>query len=88
MPLDLVGEDTFDRVALELLAHRLNHVCDLSVRGSLPNFALCGLEGVPGGQDDVRLAAFDCPIADHNSRCRVGGVAVEVGTADAAQRFL
>ena len=84
--LDFVREDAFDRVALELLRHRLNHFSDFSVRGGLANFALGSLEGIPGGQDDVCLAAIDGTIANHNSRCRVGGVAVEVGTADAVQR--
>ena len=86
MSLDFVREDAFDRVALELLRHRLNHLGDFSVRGGLADSALGSLEGIPGGQDDVCLAAIDGTIADHNSRCRVGCVAVEVGTADAEQR--
>lgn len=84
--LDFVREDAFDRVALELLRHRLNHLGDFSVRGGLADSALGSLEGIPGGQDDVCLAAIDGTFADHNSRCRVGGVAVEVGTADAIKR--
>lgn len=80
--LDLVRQDTLHSVALELLAHLLNHLRHFRVGGSYRNFALCRLEGVPGSQHDVGFAAGDFASA-HDDRSRsVGCKTVNVRTTD------
>jgi len=81
--LDLVGKDTLDSVALELLSHLLDDFGDLSVSGSLGDFALSGLEGVPGSQDNISLGAGDGKITNNGGGSGVGSVAVEMGSANA-----
>ena len=86
MSLDLVGKDTLYSVALELLSHLLNYCGHLSVGTSQGNFALGGLEGIPGGQNHISLAACDCAITHNDSCGSIRSIAIEVGTADATQR--
>lgn len=81
MSLDLVGKDTFDSVALELLSHLLNYCGHFVVGGSQGNFALSSLEGVPCGQDDISLAACDCTITYNGSCGSIRSVAIEVSAA-------
>ena len=85
MSLDLVGKNTLNSVALELLGDSLNHFSDLGVGGSLSDFALGSLERVVGGQDDVSLAAGDGGGTDDDGGGGVGSVAIEVRSANAAQ---
>ena len=85
MSLDLVGKNTLNSVALELLSDSLNHFSDLGVGGSLSDFALGSLERVVGGQDDVSLAASDGGGTDDDGGGGVGSVAIEVRSANAAQ---
>ena len=86
MSLDLVGKDTFDSVALELLSHLLNYCGHFVVGGSQGNFALSSLEGVPCGQNDISLAACDCTITYNGSCGSIRSVAIEVCAAHATQR--
>ena len=86
MSLDLVGKDTLNSIALELFGHLLNYCGHLGVGRSQGNLALRSLEGVPCGQDHISLAACDCTFTNDDSCGSVGGVAIEVGTADATQR--
>lgn len=82
MSLDLVGKDTLYSVALELLSHLLNYCGHLSVGTSQGNFALGSLEGIPGGQNHISLAACDCAITHNDSCGSIRSIAIEVGTAD------
>lgn len=82
---DLVGENTLDGVAVELLCHFLDDLGDLVVGGGLANLALGGLEGVPGSEDDIGLASTDGTITDNGSGGGVGGVAIEVCATDATR---
>ena len=84
--LDLVGKDTFDSIALELLSHLLNYCSHLCVGSSQGNFALSSLESIPCGQDHVGLAACDCAITNNDSCGSIRSVAIEVGAAHATQR--
>jgi len=81
MSLDLVGKDTFDSVALELLSHLLNYCGHFVVSASHGNFALSSLEGVPCGQDHISLAACDCTITYNGSCGSIRSVAIEVSAA-------
>lgn len=81
--LHFVREDTFDSVALELLANLLNDFSDFGVGCSDSNFALSSLEGVPCGQNNVSLASTDGTSSDYDSRGGVRGISIEVGTAHA-----
>lgn len=83
VPLLLVGQDTLDSIALELLGDSLNHFCDIVVGGGLGNFALSGLESVPRSKDHVSFASADGSVADHHGCCRNRGVAIEVRSTDA-----
>ena len=86
VPLDLVGEDALDRVALELLGHALDHIRHVVVGGGFGDFALSRLEGVPRCENGVSLAATDGAFADHHGRCCVRGVAIEVRATDAIHK--
>jgi len=81
MSLDLVGKDTFDSVALELLSHLLNYCRHFVVSSSHGNFTLSSLEGVPCGQDHISLAACDCTITYNCSCGSIRSVAIEVSAA-------
>ncbi len=81
--LHFVRENTFDSVALELLANLLDNLSHFVVSCSDCNFALSSLEGVVGGQNNVSLAAIDGTSTDYDSRGGVRGISIEVGTAHA-----
>lgn len=71
MSFDLVRENTFDSIALELLGYSLDNICDFSICGSLCNFALGRLEGIPCSQNDISLTPIDGPVAYNNSGCSI-----------------
>lgn len=76
--LDFVGEDTLDGVALELLGNLLDHLADASVSGTLGNFTLGGLEGVPCGENNISLAASHRSVTDDHSSGRIRCKSIEV----------
>lgn len=84
--LKLVGEDTLNSVATKLLSTLLNHFSDIGISSSLGNLALSGLERVPSSEDDVGLLASDLASSNDNSRGSVGGVSVNVSSANAVYK--
>ena len=79
----LVGKDTLNGVALELLSNLLNNLGDRVVSRGLSNLALGSLEGVPCGKDDVGLASSDWTVSDNHSGSGIGSVAINMSSADA-----
>ena len=64
--LHLVRENTLDCIALEFFGNLLDDLGDLSVGGSLGDFALGSLEGIPSGKDCVGLTTCNWCVSDHN----------------------
>jgi len=82
VPLDLVGEDTFNSVALECFGDLLNDFGHRVVSGSLCDFTLGSLEGVPCGEDRVSLAARDGTGSDNDGGGGVGSETINVRAAN------
>ena len=80
--LDLVGKDTLDSVALELLGNLLDNLGNFGVGGSLGDFALSGLESVPCGQDNISLASSDGSVTNNGGSGSIGSVAIEMRAAN------
>ena len=81
-----MGENTLNSVALELLSNLLDNIGDIVVCGSFSDDALGGLETVPCGENNVSLGASDWLVTDNNSGGGVRSIAIEVGSANAAQK--
>ena len=83
---DNASTPTLNSVATKLLSTPLNHSGDIGIGGSLGNLALSGLERVPSSEDDVGLSASDLASSNDNSSSSVGGVSVNVSSANAVYK--
>ena len=84
--LDLVGEDSLNSIALELLSDLLDHTGHIGVGGGLLDLSLGSLEGVPSSQHGISLASFDLALTNNGGGGGVGSISIDVGTTHAKQK--